>query len=62
MPHYDYECKCGYQEEVFHKMSETPTVKCKDCKKKMAKLISGGAGVLFTGDGVYQSGYKNKYK
>ncbi len=38
---YDYVCECGYVEEVEHGMKETPKIKCKKCKKKMTKQITG---------------------
>ena len=38
---YDYECKCGYVEEIEHGMKETPKVKCKKCGGKMVKQICG---------------------
>lgn len=32
MPNYDYVCEdCGHKQEEFHRMSETPEVKCSKC-------------------------------
>ena len=42
---YDYMCECGYIEEVEHGMKETPKIKCKKCKKKMTKQITGWSHV-----------------
>ena len=53
MPTYDYKCKdCEHEFEAFQKMSDTPIDKCPKCgKKKVIKVISGGAGIIFKGSG-----------
>lgn len=56
MPTYDYKCpKCKTVIEAFHNMSENPRLYCKKCGTRMIKLISGGAGLIFKGDGFYRS-------
>lgn len=62
MPTYEYECQdCGYQFELFQKITAAPIKKCPKCKKDKAKrLISAGAGIIFKGSGFYQTDYKNK--
>lgn len=60
MPHYDYECDCGHVQEEFHSMTKDPEIKCKKCEKKMRKLISGGAGAHFIGEGFYKTDYTDK--
>lgn len=44
MPTYDYKCTdCEHVQEVMHRMSEKPKVKCEKCSsKKMVKQLSGG--------------------
>lgn len=55
MPTYEYECeKCGHNFELFQSMSEDPVEICPVCKKKsVRRLIFGGIGVIFKGDGFY---------
>lgn len=62
MPTYDYECSaCGHSFEAFQSMTEKKLKKCPKCKKlSLARLIGGGAGVIFKGSGFYQTDYKNK--
>lgn len=62
MPHYDYHCsKCGsIKEDVFHGMHDSPRITCPKCKTKMKKLIGKGAGVIFKGEGFYETDYKRK--
>lgn len=58
MPHYDYECsKCSHVFEEFHKMSETPEIKCPKCGSDSKKKIGGGAGIIFKGAGFYKTDY-----
>lgn len=60
MPTYDYECsKCGHTYEVFQSMTEEPKKRCPECKGKVQRLISGGAGILFKGTGFYQTDYRS---
>ncbi len=59
MPTYDYKCeKCGKTFEHFQSMSDKLLKTCPDCKGKVRRLISGGAGVIFKGTGFYQTDYK----
>ncbi len=62
MPTYDYRCAaCGHVEEIFHGMSEKPKKTCPKCKKpKLERLVSGGAGFLFKGDGFYLTDYRSE--
>jgi len=47
---YDYKCKsCGHVQEEEHSMKDSPKIKCEKCKKVCAKVITGGAGVIFNG-------------
>lgn len=53
MPTYEYYCpSCGLETEVVHTMAEVDTIKvvC-TCSTRMRRKITGGAGVIFKGDG-----------
>jgi putative FmdB family regulatory protein len=60
MPTYEYECrKCGHKFEKFQSMSAEPVKTCPQCRaRKVARLLSGGAGIIFKGSGFYQTDYK----
>ena len=61
MPTYEYYCdRCEGHTEVFHGINEEPVIRCPKCKKPMRRLISGGAGVIFKGEGFYETDYKRK--
>ncbi|HAV92213.1 TPA: FmdB family transcriptional regulator [candidate division WOR-3 bacterium] len=61
MPNYDYVCsKCKTVFNVFHKMSETPNVKCPKCKAKASKQLSENSNIIFKGSGFYVNDYKKK--
>ena len=60
MPTYDYECtKCGHRFEIFQSMTDEPKKRCPECKGKVQRLISGGAGIIFKGSGFYQTDYRS---
>lgn len=49
---YQYKCDaCRGIVEVEHGMKENPVIKCLKCKKPVTRVVSGGAGVIFKGDG-----------
>jgi putative FmdB family regulatory protein len=62
MPTYAYHCDaCEHEFEKFQKVSDKPIRTCPKCKKKkVRKLITGGAGVIFKGSGFYCNDYKRK--
>lgn len=61
MPTYDYECgSCGNNFEAFQQMSDKPLDKCPKCGKKVKRLISPGAGIIFKGPGFYATDYRKK--
>ena len=69
MPTYEYKCDaCGHAFEKFQSMSAAPVKVCPSCgKRKVRKLISSGAGLIFKGSGFYitdyrEQGYKDKAK
>ena len=58
---YEYVCEpCKILYEKKHSMTENPVYKCKVCKKKLKKVISGGAGVIYRGDGWTHAGKKDE--
>ena len=59
MPTYDYQCKKGCSFEVFQKMSDDPVAVCPECGEAATRMISGGAGFLFKGDGFYITDYRS---
>ncbi|MDH3272467.1 MAG: FmdB family transcriptional regulator [Gemmatimonadota bacterium] len=59
MPTYDYQCAEGHAFEVFQKMSDDPVAECPDCGADARRIISGGAGFLFKGEGFYITDYRS---
>ncbi len=69
MPTYEYRCEaCGHEFEKFQSITAAPIKQCPKCNKKRVKrLISTGAGLIFKGSGFYitdyrDAGYKEKVK
>ena len=62
MPNYDYHCtSCGYIEEISQRMSESALTTCPKCgKETFERTITGGAGVLYKGQGWYVTDYSKK--
>jgi len=59
MPTYEYQClKCGIGFEAFQKMSDEALQECPQCRGKVKRLISSGAGIIFKGKGFYATDYK----
>lgn len=59
MPTYEYKCtKCEEMFEVFQKMSAEPLKTCAVCGGDLVKLISGGLGIIFKGNGFYTTDYR----
>ena len=61
MPTYEYHCDaCGKDVEIFHAMSAKPAEICPECgAKKLRRLMSDGAGIIFKGHGFYCTDYKS---
>src|SRR5277367_261378 len=61
MPTYEYACEaCGHRFEEFQSIKAKPLTTCPVCKKKKLKrLISGGAGFIFKGSGFYATDYRS---
>jgi putative FmdB family regulatory protein len=62
MPTYAYQCEaCKHEFDEMQKMSDAPLTKCPKCKKKkLQRLISGGAALLFKGSGFYITDYRSE--
>jgi putative FmdB family regulatory protein len=60
MPTYQYKCKnCGHELEELQNMSEPPLTHCPNCNtENLARIIGGGAGLIFKGTGFYLTDYK----
>ncbi|MFO7768271.1 MAG: FmdB family zinc ribbon protein [bacterium] len=60
MPTYEYECLVnGHRFEEFQSMTEDPIETCPVCGGEVRRLISAGAGILFKGQGFYQTDYRS---
>jgi len=60
MPTYDYVCeKCDYRFEEFQAISAPPLTKCPRCRGSVKRLIGGGNGFLFKGNGFYTTDYRS---
>jgi len=59
MPTYDYRCPEGHEFERFQRMSDEPRAECPECGKEAVRLLSGGAGFLFKGEGFYITDYRS---
>ena len=62
MPTYEYRCPyCHELVEAFQRMSDAPLTVCPHCKKEgLARIVSGGAGVIYKGEGWYVTDYSKK--
>jgi putative FmdB family regulatory protein len=60
MPTYDYQCPEGHHFEVFQRISDEPVAQCPECGAQAKRLISGGAGFLFKGEGFYITDYRSE--
>ena len=62
MPTYEYRChSCSHQLEEFQSIKAAPLVQCPACGKNgLARLISGGAAIVFKGNGFYQTDYRSE--
>src|SRR5688500_9180724 len=62
MPTYEYRCtECGQRTEAFQRMSDAALTTCPNCQKEaLQRDVSGGAGVLYKGEGWYVTDYSKK--
>ena len=63
MPTYEYRCPNGHEFDLFQSMSDEPSAECPDCGETSQRLLSGGAGFIFKGEGFYITDYRSdEYK
>jgi putative FmdB family regulatory protein len=61
MPTYEYECEdCHHHFEKFQNMTDRPITTCPVCGGHVKRLISGGAGLLFKGNGFYITDHRSQ--
>jgi putative FmdB family regulatory protein len=62
MPTYEYACEnCGYEFEEFQSITAPPLKKCPQCARRaLRRLIGTGGGVIFKGNGFYQTDYRSE--
>ena len=59
MPTYEYKREDGSTFEISQKMSESPLTTCPTTGQSVKRIISGGGGVVYKGEGWYVTDYKN---
>jgi putative FmdB family regulatory protein len=62
MPTYEYACDaCEHHFEEWQSFKDDVLTTCPKCKKKkLRRLISGGAAIIFKGSGFYETDYRQK--
>lgn len=59
MPTYEYKREDGTVFEITQRMSEDSLTTCPTTGQNVKRVISGGSGVVYKGDGWYVTDYKN---
>ena len=59
MPTYEYRCPEGHEFEKFQRMTDPPEAECPECGQAAERILSGGAGLLFKGEGFYITDYRS---
>jgi putative FmdB family regulatory protein len=59
LPTYEYRCPEGHEFEKFQRMSDPPEADCPECGNPASRILSGGAGLLFKGEGFYITDYRS---
>jgi len=60
MPTYEYRCSEGHEFEIFQRMSDDPVAACPECGAPSERVLSGGGGILFKGEGFYATDYRSQ--
>ncbi|UCC23983.1 MAG: zinc ribbon domain-containing protein [Gemmatimonadales bacterium] len=59
MPTYEYRCPKGHTFDLFQRMSDDPVADCPECGEPSERILSGGGGLLFKGEGFYITDYRS---
>ena len=59
LPTYEYRCPEGHEFEKFQRMTDPPEAECPECGADAERMLSGGAGLLFKGEGFYITDYRS---
>ncbi len=59
MPTYEYKREDGSRFEILQKMSDPALKICPNTGQKVKRVVSGGGGVVYKGEGWYVTDYKN---
>ena len=62
MPTYEYQREDGTFFEINQRMSEDALTTCPTTGQAVKRVISGGSGVIYKGEGWYVTDYKDKKK
>jgi putative FmdB family regulatory protein len=61
MPNYEYQCRdCGKNLTRFQSINDKPLSECPHCGGRLVRLLTGGGGVIYKGEGFYVNDYKKK--
>lgn len=59
MPTYEYKREDGTTFEIVQKMNDDALTTCPTTGQKVKRIISGGGGVVYKGEGWYVTDYKD---
>ena len=63
MPTYNYKCEnCDNIISVFQGINDKPLINCATCNGKINRIITGGTGMIFKGNGFYHTDYNKQKK
>jgi len=57
MPTYEYRREDGTTFEIQQRITEDPLETCPETGQKVERIISGGSGLIFKGEGFYVNDY-----
>lgn len=60
MPTYSYKREDGSVFDIMQRMSDPALTICPDTGQAVRRIISGGAGVVYKGEGWYVTDYKDR--
>lgn len=60
MPTYSYQREDGTVFELMQRMSDPALTACPQTGQSVRRIITGGAGVVYKGEGWYVTDYKNR--